>query len=142
MIGRTLSFYPAQRFARTVIATFMLVFVLIYAVGLVELLRRSGGSQRTTGVLMAALPFRRTPIFAEQVDVELVLDRVDALGRLGVLDGCTTLGEALDGAAQCDDPVVARNGDLDGVGDTGIECDTRLNVVFQLGLSGHGLLLS
>lgn len=42
MIGRTLSFYLAGRFARTVIAAFMVVFVLIYAVDLVELLRRSG----------------------------------------------------------------------------------------------------
>lgn len=66
MIGRTLSFYFAQRFARTVIAAFMLVFVLIYAVDLVELLRRSGDSQRASGVLMAGLSFLRTPTFAEQ----------------------------------------------------------------------------
>ena len=66
MIGRTLSFYLAQRFARTVIAAFMLVFVLIYAVDLVELLRRSGDSQRASGVLMAGLSFLRTPTFAEQ----------------------------------------------------------------------------
>ena len=66
MIGRTLSFYLAQRFARTVFAAFMLVFVLIYAVDLVELLRRSGDSQRATGVLMAGLSFLRTPTFAEQ----------------------------------------------------------------------------
>ena len=66
MIGPTLSFYLAQRFARTVIAAFMLVFVLIYAVDLVELLRRSGDSQRATGIMMAALSFLRTPTFAEQ----------------------------------------------------------------------------
>jgi lipopolysaccharide export system permease protein len=66
VIGRTLSFYLAQRFARTVIAAFMLVFVLIYAVDLVELLRRSGDSQRATGVLMAGLSLLRTPTFAEQ----------------------------------------------------------------------------
>jgi len=66
VIGRTLSFYLAQRFARTVFAAFMLVFVLIYAVDLVELLRRSGDSQRATGVLMAGLSFLRTPTFAEQ----------------------------------------------------------------------------
>ena len=45
MIGRTLSFYLAQRFARTVFAAFMVVFVIIYAADLVELLRRSGDSQ-------------------------------------------------------------------------------------------------
>jgi lipopolysaccharide export system permease protein len=66
VIGRTLSFYLAVRFARTVIAAFLLVFVLIYAVDLVELLRRSGDSQRATGVLMALLSFLRTPSFAEQ----------------------------------------------------------------------------
>ncbi len=66
MIGRTLSLYLADRFARTVIAAFMAVFVLIYAVDLVELLRRSGDSQRATGVLMAGLSFLRTPTVAEQ----------------------------------------------------------------------------
>ena len=44
LIGRTLSFYLAQRFARTVFAAFMVVFVIIYAADLVELLRRSGDS--------------------------------------------------------------------------------------------------
>ncbi len=66
MIGRTLSFYLAGRFARTVIAAFMVVFVLIYAVDLVELLRRSGDSKRATGILMAGLSFLRTPTVAEQ----------------------------------------------------------------------------
>jgi lipopolysaccharide export system permease protein len=66
MIGRTLSFYLADRFARTVIAAFLSVFVLIYAVDLVELLRRSGDSPRATGILMAVLSFLRTPTFAEQ----------------------------------------------------------------------------
>ena len=54
VIGRTLSFYLADRFARSVIAAFMVVFVLIYAVDLVELLRRSGDSQRATGILWPA----------------------------------------------------------------------------------------
>jgi lipopolysaccharide export system permease protein len=66
MIGRTLSFYLADRFARTVIAAFLAVFILIYAVDLVELLRRSGDSKRATGMLMAALSFLRTPTVAEQ----------------------------------------------------------------------------
>ena len=66
MIGRTLSFYLAGRFARSVIAAFMVVFVLIYAVDLIELLRRSGDSQRATGILMAGLSFLRTPTVAEQ----------------------------------------------------------------------------
>ncbi|HEY3624601.1 MAG TPA: LPS export ABC transporter permease LptG [Roseiarcus sp.] len=66
VIGRTLSFYLAGRFARSVIAAFMVVFVLIYAVDLIELLRRSGDSQRATGILMAGLSFLRTPTVAEQ----------------------------------------------------------------------------
>jgi lipopolysaccharide export system permease protein len=66
VIGRTLSFYLAGRFARTVIAAFMVVFVLIYAVDLVELLRRSGDSQRASGLLIAGLSFLRTPTVAEQ----------------------------------------------------------------------------
>ena len=66
MIGRTLSFYLAGQFARSVIAAFMVVFVLIYSVDLIELLRRSGDSQRATGLLMAGLSFLRTPTVAEQ----------------------------------------------------------------------------
>ena len=66
MIGRTLSLYLAERFARTVIAAFLVVFALIYSVDLVELLRRSGNSQRATGILMAGLSFLRTPTVAEQ----------------------------------------------------------------------------
>jgi lipopolysaccharide export system permease protein len=66
MIGRTLSFYLAGRFARAITAAFLAVFTLIYVVDLVELLRRSGDSQRATGILMAGLSFLRTPTIAEQ----------------------------------------------------------------------------
>ena len=66
MIGRTLSLYLANRFARTVIAAFAFVFALIYAVDLVELLRRSGDARRATGIAMAGLSFLRTPTVAEQ----------------------------------------------------------------------------
>ena len=66
MIGRTLSLYLAGRFARTVIAAFSGVFVLIYVVDLVEMLRRSGDAPKATGLLMAGLSFLRTPTVAEQ----------------------------------------------------------------------------
>jgi lipopolysaccharide export system permease protein len=66
MIGRTFSFYLADRFAKTIIAAFSFVFILIYAVDLVELLRRSGDSPLATGILMAGLSFLRTPTVAEQ----------------------------------------------------------------------------
>jgi lipopolysaccharide export system permease protein len=66
MIGRTLSLYFADRFARTVIAAFSFVFVLIYVVDLVEMLRRSGDAPKATAFLMASLSFLRTPTVAEQ----------------------------------------------------------------------------
>ncbi len=66
MIGRTLSLYLASRFARTVLAAFGFVFALIYAVDLVEMLRRSGDAPKATATLMAALSFLRTPTVAEQ----------------------------------------------------------------------------
>jgi len=66
MIRRTLSVYLADRFGRTVLAAFAFVFTLIYAVDLVEMLRRSGDAPRATAPVMAALSFLRTPAFAEQ----------------------------------------------------------------------------
>src|SRR5271157_1792393 len=66
MISRTLSLYLASRFARTVIAAFSFVFLLIYAVDLVEMLRRSGDAPKATGLLMAGLSLLRTPTVAEQ----------------------------------------------------------------------------
>jgi len=66
MIGRTLSLYLAGRFARTVLAAFGFVFALIYAVDLVEMLRRAGDAPKATAPLLAALSFLRTPTVAEQ----------------------------------------------------------------------------
>ena len=66
MIGRTLSLYFAGRFARTVLAAFGFVFALIYAVDLVEMLRRAGDAPKATAPLLAALSFLRTPTVAEQ----------------------------------------------------------------------------
>ena len=66
MIGRTLSLYLAGRFTRTVLAAFGFVFALIYAVDLVEMLRRSGDAPKATASLMALLSFLRTPTVAEQ----------------------------------------------------------------------------
>jgi lipopolysaccharide export system permease protein len=66
MIGRTLSFYLAGRFTRTVLAAFGFVFALIYAIDLVEMLRRAGDAPKATAPLLAALSFLRTPTVAEQ----------------------------------------------------------------------------
>ncbi len=66
MIGRTLSLYLAGRFARMVLAVFLFVFTLIYAVDLVEMLRRSGDAPKATAPILALLSLLRTPSFAEQ----------------------------------------------------------------------------
>ncbi len=66
MIGRTFSLYLAGRFGRMVLAAFAFVFVLIYAVDLVEMLRRSGDAPKATAPLLAVLSFLRTPTVAEQ----------------------------------------------------------------------------
>jgi lipopolysaccharide export system permease protein len=66
MIGRTLSVYFASRFVRTVTAAFSAVFMLIYVVDLVELLRRSGDAPKATASLMVLMSLLRTPTVAEQ----------------------------------------------------------------------------
>ena len=66
MMGRTFSLYLAGRFARAVLAAFAFVFALIYAVDLVEMLRRSGDAPKATAPLLALLSFLRTPTVAEQ----------------------------------------------------------------------------
>ena len=66
MIGGTLARYLSIRFAKTILATFAGVFVLIFTVDLVETLRRSGDTAGATGPLMAWLSFLHTPTVAEQ----------------------------------------------------------------------------
>jgi lipopolysaccharide export system permease protein len=66
MIGGTLARYLSIRFARTILATFAGVFVLIFTVDLVETLRRSGDNAGATGAVMAWLSFLHTPTVAEQ----------------------------------------------------------------------------
>lgn len=66
MIGGTLGRYLSIRFARTILATFAGVFVLIFTVDLVETLRRAGDRPGATGPVMAWLSFLHTPIVAEQ----------------------------------------------------------------------------
>ncbi|MGO4872660.1 MAG: LPS export ABC transporter permease LptG [Roseiarcus sp.] len=66
MIGGTLGRYFAKRFLETILAVFAGVFVLIYAIDLVEMLRRSGDTPGATGLLMAWDSLLHTPIVAEQ----------------------------------------------------------------------------
>ncbi len=66
MIGLTLARYLSLRFAKTILATFAGVFMLIFTIDLVETLRRTGEAAGATGPLMAWLSFLQTPIVAEQ----------------------------------------------------------------------------
>ncbi len=66
MIGLTLGRYLALRFLKTIFAAFAAIFVLIYVIDLVEMLRRSGDTPGGTGPLMAWLSFLHTPGIAEQ----------------------------------------------------------------------------
>jgi lipopolysaccharide export system permease protein len=66
MIGGTLGRYFARRFLETIVAVFAGVFALVYAIDLVEMLRRSGDTPAATGPLMAWDSLLHTPIIAEQ----------------------------------------------------------------------------
>ncbi|MGD0764027.1 MAG: LPS export ABC transporter permease LptG [Roseiarcus sp.] len=66
MIGGTLGRYFARRFLTTIVAVFMGVFALVFALNLVEMLRRSSATPAATGLLMAWDSFLFTPIIAEQ----------------------------------------------------------------------------
>ncbi len=66
MVGGTLGRYFARRFFRTIVAVFAGVFALIYAIDVVEMLRRSGDTPGASGALMAWVSLLHTPIIAEQ----------------------------------------------------------------------------
>jgi lipopolysaccharide export system permease protein len=63
----TLGRYFSARFARTILVVFATVFVLVYTLDFVELMRRSGDAEGATPALMAQLALFRTPSVAEQV---------------------------------------------------------------------------
>ena len=67
VIGRTLGLYMSGRFTRTIMTVFLVVFVLIYTVDLVEMLRRAGDTEGATAPFMAFLSLLRVPAVAEQV---------------------------------------------------------------------------
>ena len=66
MIAGTLGRYFARRFVKTIAAVFAGVFALIYAIDVVEMLRRSGDTPGAVAPLMAWLSLLHTPIVAEQ----------------------------------------------------------------------------
>jgi lipopolysaccharide export system permease protein len=67
MIGRTLGFYFARRFTSAMLIVFATVFVLIYTIDFVELMRRAGDATGAGTGTMAKLAFFRTPTTAERV---------------------------------------------------------------------------
>ena len=66
MIAGTLGRYFARRFFTTIAAVFAGVFALIYAIDVVEMLRRSGDTPGAVASLMAWVSLLHTPIVAEQ----------------------------------------------------------------------------
>ena len=67
MIGRTLGLYFGWRFLTTVTGVFATVFLLIYTIDFVELMRRAGETPQATTALLAKLALYRTPAVAEQI---------------------------------------------------------------------------
>jgi lipopolysaccharide export system permease protein len=67
MIGRTLGFYLAGRFMRSILAVFATIFVLIYLIDFVEMLRKAGDIKSISTAGIAALTFLRVPTVTEQV---------------------------------------------------------------------------
>ncbi|GGH21589.1 LPS export ABC transporter permease LptG [Alsobacter metallidurans] len=67
MIGATLGRYLAGRFIRTITGVFVTVFVLIYTLDFVELVRRTGDVVDLSTALLAELALFRTPAVAEQI---------------------------------------------------------------------------
>ena len=67
MIGWTLGLYFIRRFASSMLLVFATVFLLIYTLDFVELMRRAGDAVGAGTGTMAKLAFYRTPATAEQV---------------------------------------------------------------------------
>lgn len=67
MVGFTLARYLTSRFLANVGGVFGFLFLLIYLLDVVELLRRSGDARGATASLMAFLSLLRVPSVAEQM---------------------------------------------------------------------------
>ena len=67
MIGLTLGRYLAMRFVRTIAGVFLTVFLLIYTLDFVELVRRTGDLVDLPALVLAQLALFRTPAVAEQI---------------------------------------------------------------------------
>lgn len=67
MLTSTLGRYFARQFVSAIAAVFFTVFLLIFMLDLVELMRRAGETEGATAFKLARLAFFRTPATAEQV---------------------------------------------------------------------------
>lgn len=67
LIGPTLGQYFAKRFLTTIGVVFGTVFVLVYTLDFVELMRRAGDAPNASAHLMAWLSLLRTPSVTEEV---------------------------------------------------------------------------
>ncbi|HRJ68740.1 MAG TPA: LPS export ABC transporter permease LptG [Beijerinckiaceae bacterium] len=63
----TLGRYFALRFAKAILGVFLTVFILIFTLDLVELMRRSGEAPNATTLALTRLALLRTPATAEQI---------------------------------------------------------------------------
>src|SRR4051795_9878304 len=61
LIGFTLGRYLSLRFIQSIVAVFGTVFMLVYTLDFVELMRRAGDAEGATPALMAKLAVFRTP---------------------------------------------------------------------------------
>lgn len=64
---RTLTRYLARRFLLTVLAVFGSIFMLIFVIDFVEMMRRTSDLPRSTTLQLAAISLMRTPSIAEKV---------------------------------------------------------------------------
>lgn len=67
MIGRTLGLYLAGRFTRAILSVFGTIFILVYLIDFVELLRRAGDIGSVTTLGLASLTLLRVPAITEQI---------------------------------------------------------------------------
>ena len=67
MIGRTLGLYLAARFTRSILGVFATIFILIYLIDFVEMLRKAGDVKSISTAGIAGLTLLRVPTVTEQV---------------------------------------------------------------------------
>ena len=67
IIGRTLGAYIALRFFKMIAGVFLTIYMLIFTLDFVELMRRAGDAKDASTGIIATLAFYRAPSIAEQV---------------------------------------------------------------------------